>query len=58
MERAVELALETEREGNPPIGSVLVLDGAIIAEGKSSVVRPVYEPGAQPCGRDGLRAKR
>ncbi|HLL01985.1 MAG TPA: nucleoside deaminase [Myxococcaceae bacterium] len=46
MERAVQLALETEREGNPPVGAVLVLDGAIIAEGKSSVVHPVYEPGA------------
>ncbi len=46
MERAVELALQSEREGNLPVGALLVLDGAIIAQGMSCVLRPVYDPGA------------
>jgi tRNA(adenine34) deaminase len=46
MERAVELALQSERRGNLPVGAILVLDGAIIAEGMSSVLSPVYDPAA------------
>lgn len=46
LERAVELALQSERAGNLPVGALLVLDGAIIAEGASSVLLPVYDPGA------------
>jgi tRNA(adenine34) deaminase len=46
LERAVELALQSEREGNLPVGALLVLGGTIIAEGASSVLSPVYDPGA------------
>jgi tRNA(adenine34) deaminase len=46
MERAVELALKSEREGNLPIGAILVLGDTLIAEGKSEVRLPVYDPGA------------
>jgi tRNA(adenine34) deaminase len=46
LERAVELALQSERTGNLPVGALLVLDGAIIAEGMSTVLSPVYNPGA------------
>jgi tRNA(adenine34) deaminase len=46
LERAVELALQAEHTGNLPVGAVLVLGGTIIAEGTSSVVSPVYDPGA------------
>lgn len=45
MERAIELALESEQRGNLPIGSVFVLDHEVIAEGASSVLVPVYDPG-------------
>jgi len=46
IERAIELALHSERTGNLPVGALLVLDGAIIAEGMSTVLSPVYDPGA------------
>ena len=45
MNRAVELALEAEQEGNLPIGALLVLDGAVIGEGKSELLSPTYMPG-------------
>lgn len=45
LERAIELAHEAEREGNLPIGSVLVLDGEIIGEGHNRMVVPRYDPG-------------
>lgn len=44
MERAIQLALDAEREGNPPVGSVMVLDNKIIAEGASNLLVPVYNP--------------
>ncbi|HEV2801750.1 MAG TPA: nucleoside deaminase [Pyrinomonadaceae bacterium] len=43
--RAIERALEAERRGNLPIGAVIVLDGAIIAEGCNSILVPVFHPG-------------
>jgi tRNA(adenine34) deaminase len=46
LERAVELALHSERTGNLPVGALLVLDSTIIAEGTSSVLSPIYDPGA------------
>ncbi len=45
MERAIELARVSEREGNPPVGAVVVLDGGIVAEGRSMPFEPVYDPG-------------
>jgi len=43
--RAIELALEAERRGNLPIGAVIVLDGAIVAEAGNSILVPFYHPG-------------
>jgi tRNA(adenine34) deaminase len=45
MQRAIDLALSSEQEGNLPVGSVITLDGQIIGEGKSSVLEPEYDPG-------------
>jgi tRNA(adenine34) deaminase len=45
MRRAVELALESEREGNLPVGALVVLDGQLIGQGHSAIVRPTYHPG-------------
>jgi tRNA(adenine34) deaminase len=44
MQRAIELALNAEKEGNPPVGSVIVLDNSIIGEGASNLISPVYNP--------------
>src|SRR5262249_38948986 len=43
--RALELALLAEREGNLPIGAVIVLDGGVIAEAGSRLIIPDYHPG-------------
>lgn len=45
LERAIELALESEAEGNLPVGAVITLDEQIIGEGKSTVLKPTYHPG-------------
>jgi tRNA(adenine34) deaminase len=45
MHRAIELALEAEREGNLPIGALLTLDGEVVATGASTLVQPVFDPG-------------
>lgn len=45
MNRAVEIALASEREGNLPIGAVITLDGEAIAEGNSAILEPRYNPG-------------
>ena len=44
MQRAIELALNAETEGNPPVGAVIVLDNRIIGEGSSNLILPVYNP--------------
>ena len=33
MRRAIELAREAEREGEVPVGALVVLDGSIVGEG-------------------------
>ena len=43
--RAIEIALEAEKQGNLPIGAVITLNGRIIAEAGSSILVPVYHPG-------------
>ncbi len=43
--RAVELALDAERRGNMPIGAVITLDDAPIAEAGNALLVPVYHPG-------------
>lgn len=45
MHRAVEVALAAERHGNPPIGSIITLDGKEIASGECSLMRPHFHPG-------------
>lgn len=45
LNRAVELARSAEKNGNLPIGSLIVLEGKVIAEGASSVFAPHYHPG-------------
>ena len=45
MRRAIDIALESEEEGNLPIGCVVVLDGEIVGQGHSAVVEPEYTPG-------------
>jgi tRNA(adenine34) deaminase len=45
MRRAVELAMESERAGNLPVGALVVLDGEIVGEGRSELLRPTYHPG-------------
>ena len=43
--RAIQLALDTERRGNLPVGAIITLDGGIIAEAGSAILSPVYHPG-------------
>jgi tRNA(adenine34) deaminase len=43
-QHAIRLALEAEREGNLPIGSVITLDGEMISEGKNAIWVPEYNP--------------
>ena len=59
MHRAVELALDAERKGNLPIGSVIVLDGEIVSEGQSELLQPEYAPGrhAEICAIRGVDGK-
>jgi tRNA(adenine34) deaminase len=43
--RAIEVALEAERRGNLPVGAVIVLGGAEVAEGGNAILAPYYHPG-------------
>ena|SRR5215471_5472320 len=43
--RAIQLALDSEGRGNLPVGAVITLENTIIAEGGSSILTPVYDPG-------------
>jgi tRNA(adenine34) deaminase len=45
LQRAVELALEAEANGNLPIGALLILDGETVAEGASTLLQPTFDPG-------------
>jgi tRNA(adenine34) deaminase len=40
---ALRLALQAEEEGNLPVGSVIALDGEIIAEGASAIWQPSFD---------------
>lgn len=44
MQRAIELARLAEGEGNLPVGAVMALDGELIAEGRSTIWVPVFNP--------------
>lgn len=43
MQRAIELALQAEREGNLPVGAVISLDGEVVAEGRSAIWLPEFD---------------
>jgi len=45
LQHAISLALRAEAEGNLPIGAVMILDGEVIAEGRSRILTPIYHPG-------------
>jgi tRNA(adenine34) deaminase len=44
MSRAIQLAREAQRIGNLPVGAVISLEGAVVAEGMNSVWVPKYSP--------------
>lgn len=44
-ERAIELAVSAEADGNLPIGAVITLDGRIVGEGCNRMASPSYHPG-------------
>ena len=44
MHRAIDLARQTQRVGNLPVGSVIALDDKIIAEGQNSIWFPKFNP--------------
>lgn len=43
MNRAIELALLAEQEGNLPVGAVITLDGRLMAEGRSAIWVPGFD---------------
>jgi tRNA(adenine34) deaminase len=43
MQRAIELALLAEQEGNLPVGAIIALDGKAIAEGRSRIWVPKFD---------------
>jgi tRNA(adenine34) deaminase len=43
MKRAIELALMAEKDGNLPVGSLITLEGEIVAEGHSRVYVPKFD---------------
>jgi tRNA(adenine34) deaminase len=45
LERAIALALASERAGGLPVGAVVALAGTIVGEGTSDVIGPPYHPG-------------
>ncbi len=45
MRRAIKLAKAAKKAGNLPIGTVIVLDGKVIAEGQNRLWFPVTDPG-------------
>lgn len=45
LEKAVQVALESEKSGNLPIGAIITLDGEIISKGYNAVQHPDYHPG-------------
>ncbi len=43
MQRAIELALLAESEGNLPVGAVISLDGKVVAEGQNAIWVPEFD---------------
>ena len=44
MQRAIELANLAEREGNLPVGALLVHGSEVVSEGRSHIWVPVFDP--------------
>ena len=55
MHRAIEIALQTELEGNPPVGAVITLVGEVVAEGGASNLVPKFD-GTRHAEMEALRA--
>ena len=55
MNRAIELALCAEQEGNPPVGAVITLHGKIIAEAGAANFIPKFD-GTRHAEMEALRA--
>jgi len=43
MQRAIDIALKVEREGNPPVGAVITLAGEVIAVGGATLLVPKFD---------------
>jgi tRNA(adenine34) deaminase len=43
LQRAIDLALLAEGEGNLPVGAVIALDGEIVAEGRNAIWVPRFD---------------
>jgi len=56
LNRAVELALEAEKNGNLPIGAVISLENQIVSGGFNTILQPEFNPGkhAEMNAMDGL----
>jgi tRNA(adenine34) deaminase len=54
MERAIELALQAERDGNPPVGAVITLYGKVISEAGAANLTPKFD-GTRHAEMDALR---
>jgi tRNA(adenine34) deaminase len=44
IERTVELAFAADERGDPPVGSLITLDGEVVAEGSARVLSEGYQP--------------
>jgi len=43
MKRSIEMAIQAEKDGNLPVGSLITLRGEIVSEGPSRVYQPRYD---------------
>ena len=55
MRRAIQMALRAEREGNPQVGAVITLEGAVAAEGYAALLVPRFD-GTRHAEMEALRA--
>lgn len=55
MYRAIEIALKSESEGNPPVGAVITLSGEVVAEGGASILVPRFD-GTRHAEMEALRS--
>jgi tRNA(adenine34) deaminase len=55
MQRAIDLALRAEGEGNPSVGAVIVLEGEVVSEGYAALLVPKFD-GTRHAEMEALRA--